>query len=63
MAFWAAVALADAGRTEEARAALQPVRPVGDRWAELLRRCIAEGALELDPGTAEMLTAELEGRS
>jgi hypothetical protein len=36
---------------------------VGDRWAELLRRCIAEGALELDPGTAEMLMAELEGRS
>jgi uncharacterized Ntn-hydrolase superfamily protein len=63
MAFWAAVSLADAGRIEEARAALRPVRPVGDRWAELLRRCIAEGALELDAGTAEMLTAELEGRS
>jgi hypothetical protein len=28
MAFWAAVSLADAGRAEEARSALQPVRPV-----------------------------------
>jgi uncharacterized Ntn-hydrolase superfamily protein len=62
MAFWAAIALADAGRDEDARAALEPVVAVGDRWAELLRRCIAEGALELDPAIAERLTDQLEGR-
>jgi uncharacterized Ntn-hydrolase superfamily protein len=62
MAFWAAVALADAGRDDESRAAMQPVVAVGDRWAELLRRCVAEGLVELDPAVVERLTDQLEGR-
>ncbi len=59
IAFWAAVALADAGRVDEARAALAPVRPVGARWSELLRRAIADEAIELDPAAAHVIDDEL----
>jgi uncharacterized Ntn-hydrolase superfamily protein len=48
-AFWHGVALATAGRGNEARELLQPVLTAGGGWSELLRRLPAAGLLPNDP--------------
>jgi uncharacterized Ntn-hydrolase superfamily protein len=55
MAFWRGVALACAGRVDEARPFLEPAFRAHDAWAELLRRLPAAGLLPDDRGLLESL--------
>ena len=48
LAFWAAVAMAQAGRLDEARRTIAVAHAAGPGWAELLRRVVADGQVELD---------------
>ena len=59
LAFWHGVALAGAGREDEARDLLGPVLTAGEGWAELLVRLPAAGLLPDDPA----LISRLVGRS
>lgn len=47
IAFWAAVAMAQAGRIEDARHTVSVAHAAGPGWAELLRRVVADGQVEL----------------
>ena len=47
IAFWAAVAMAGAGRLDEARRTAAIAHVVHSGWAELLRRVVADGQVEL----------------
>lgn len=56
IAFWAATALAGAGRYEEARRAVAIAHAAGPGWAELLRRLVADDQVELaDDAVAALL--------
>lgn len=48
LAFWAAVAMAQAGRLDDARRTIAVAHAAGPGWAELLRRVVADGQVELD---------------
>ncbi len=48
LAFWAAVAMAQAGRLDDARRTVSVAHAAGPGWAELLRRVVADGQVELD---------------
>jgi len=48
LAFWAAVAMAQAGRLDDARRTVSVAHAAGSGWAELLRRVVADGQVELD---------------
>ena len=58
IAFWAAVAMAGAGRLDEARrtAAIAHAKHLG--WAELLRRVVADGQVVLDDEAVRALLPE-----
>ena len=47
IAFWAAVAMAGAGRLDEARRTASIAHDVNPGWAELLQRVVADGQVEL----------------
>ncbi|MEX1262381.1 MAG: DUF1028 domain-containing protein [Actinomycetota bacterium] len=47
LAFWAAVAMAGAGRLDDARTTVAIAHKAHPGWAELLRRVIADGQVEL----------------
>jgi uncharacterized Ntn-hydrolase superfamily protein len=48
LAFWAAVAMAGAGQLDDARRTIAVAHAAGPGWAELLRRVVADGQVELD---------------
>jgi hypothetical protein len=48
LAFWAAVGMAGAGRLDDARRTVAVAHAAGPGWAELLRRVVADGQVELD---------------
>ena len=48
LAFWAAIAMAGAGRLDDARRTVAMAHAAGPGWAELLRRVVADGQVELD---------------
>ena len=48
LAFWAAIAMAGAGRLDDARRTVAVAHAAGPGWAELLRRVVADGQVELD---------------
>ena len=48
LAFWGAIALAQAGRLDEARRTLASAHASHEGWTELLRRVVADGQVELD---------------
>ncbi|MGZ8631936.1 MAG: DUF1028 domain-containing protein [Actinomycetota bacterium] len=48
LAFWAAVAMAQAGRLDDARRTIEVAHAAGPGWAELLRRIVADGHVQLD---------------
>ncbi|MCJ7832594.1 MAG: DUF1028 domain-containing protein [Actinobacteria bacterium] len=54
--FWKALALAEAGREDEARALLEQIYPDNPHWAELLRRLPSVGLAPDDPELIERLT-------
>ena len=54
--FWKAIALAEVGRENEARALLEQIYPANAHWAELLRRLPAVGLAPDDPELIERLT-------
>jgi uncharacterized Ntn-hydrolase superfamily protein len=58
LAFWAAVAMAGAGRLDDARRTVAVAHAAGPGWAELLRRTVADGQVELDD---EAVRALLDG--
>ncbi len=58
LAFWAAVAMAGAGRLDDARRTVAVAHAAGPGWAELLRRVVADGQVELDD---DAVAALLEG--
>ena len=58
LAFWAAVAMAGAGRLDDARRTVAVAHAAGPGWAELLRRLVADGQVELDD---DAVAALLEG--
>jgi uncharacterized Ntn-hydrolase superfamily protein len=47
IAFWAAVAMAQAGRLDDARRAVSVAHAAGPGWAELLRRVVADGQVQM----------------
>jgi uncharacterized Ntn-hydrolase superfamily protein len=55
LAFWAAVAMAGAGRLDDARRTIAVAHAAGPGWAELLRRVIADGQVELDDDAVAVL--------
>lgn len=55
LSFWAAVALAQAGRAHEAQQAAAVAHGHGRGWAELLRRVVADGQVELTPDQLGLL--------
>ena len=55
LAFWAAVAMAGAGRLDDARRTIAVAHAAGPGWAELLRRMVADGQIELDDGAVAVL--------
>lgn len=48
LAFWAAVAMAGTGRLDDARTTVAIAHKAHPGWAELLRRVVADGQIELD---------------
>lgn len=58
LAFWAAVAMAGAGRLDDATRTVAVAHAAGPGWAELLRRVVADGQVELDD---DAVAALLEG--
>lgn len=54
VAFWGAVAMAQAGRLDDARRTVGVAHAAGPGWAELLRRIVADGQVEL---TAEQVAS------
>jgi uncharacterized Ntn-hydrolase superfamily protein len=55
LAFWAAVAMAQAGRLDDARRTVSVAHAAGPGWAELLRRVVADGQVELDEAGVQAL--------
>lgn len=55
LAFWAAVAMAQAGRLDDARRTVAVAHAAGPGWAELLRRVVADGQVELDEAGVQAL--------
>jgi uncharacterized Ntn-hydrolase superfamily protein len=49
VAFWGAIAMAQAGRLDEARGTVAVAHAAGPGWGELLRRIVADGQVELTP--------------
>ena len=58
LAFWAAVSMAGAGRLDDARRTVAVAHAAGPGWAELVRRMVADGQVELD---GDAVAALLEG--
>lgn len=56
LAFWCGVELANEGKVDEARAALEVAFAVGDHWRELLVRLPRSGFLSDDPELLRRLT-------
>jgi uncharacterized Ntn-hydrolase superfamily protein len=56
IAFWGAIALAQAGDLDGARRTVAIAHAAGPGWAELLRRVVADGQVELDDEAVEALT-------
>jgi uncharacterized Ntn-hydrolase superfamily protein len=61
LAFWAAIAMAGAGRLDDARRTMATAHAAGPGWAELLRRIVADGQVELDPAAVAALLEGDEG--
>ncbi len=57
LAFWAAIAMAGAGRLDDARRTMAVAHAAGPGWAELLRRVVDDGQVDLDPEVVETLLA------
>ncbi len=57
IAFWKGLALAEAGRVDDARTLLDRIYGRNPNWAELLRRLPGVDLAKLDPETVERLTA------
>jgi uncharacterized Ntn-hydrolase superfamily protein len=55
LAFWAAVAMAGAGKLDDARRTIAVAHAAGPGWAELLRRVVADGQVELDDDAVAVL--------
>jgi uncharacterized Ntn-hydrolase superfamily protein len=55
LAFWAAIAMAGAGRLDDARRTMAVAYATGPGWAELLRRVVDDGQVDLDPAIVEAL--------
>ncbi|HWC71432.1 MAG TPA: DUF1028 domain-containing protein [Actinomycetota bacterium] len=55
LAFWAAIAMAGAGRLGDARRTMATAHAAGPGWAELLRRIVADRQVDLEPGAVEAL--------
>ena len=55
LAFWAAVAMARAGRLDDARRTMATALSAGPGWAELLHRVVDDGQVELEAGAVEAL--------
>jgi uncharacterized Ntn-hydrolase superfamily protein len=55
LAFWAAVAMAGAGRLDDARRTIAVAHAAGPGWAGLLRRVVADGQVELDDDAVAVL--------
>jgi uncharacterized Ntn-hydrolase superfamily protein len=55
LAFWGAIALAQAGRLDDARRTLASARASHEGWTELLRRVVADGQVELDDDAVRAL--------
>ena len=47
IAFWAAISMAQAGRLDDAARTVEVANAAGPGWAELLRRIVADGQVEL----------------
>ncbi|MDH4113825.1 MAG: tetratricopeptide repeat protein, partial [Actinomycetota bacterium] len=58
LAFWAAIAMAQAGRLDDARTTIAVARAARPGWAELLRRIVADGQIELDDAALATLLAD-----
>ena len=58
LAFWAAIAMAGAGRLDDARRTAPIAHAARPGWAELLRRLIADGQIELDDDAVAALLAD-----
>jgi uncharacterized Ntn-hydrolase superfamily protein len=58
LAFWAAVAMAGAGRVDEARRTAAIAHKERPGWAELLRRVVADGQVELSDEAVQALLAD-----
>ena len=63
MAFWAAIALAGAGRLDEARRTVAIAHAAGPGWAELWRRVVADGQVELNEEALSSLLPKADVRS
>jgi uncharacterized Ntn-hydrolase superfamily protein len=59
LAFWAAIALAQAGRIDDARRAIAVAHAAHGGWAELLRRIVADGQVELTRDQLDLLLPPL----
>jgi len=55
LAFWAAVAMARSGRLDDARRTMATAHADGPGWAELLRRIVDDGQVELEEGAVKAL--------
>ncbi len=56
--FWHALRLANAGDLDGARAVLEPIYRVDDRWRELVRRLPGTGVLDVGPDVIDALTRD-----
>jgi uncharacterized Ntn-hydrolase superfamily protein len=58
LAFWAAIAMAGGGRLDDARRTVAIAHAARPGWAELLRRLIADGQIELEDDAVAALLAD-----